>query len=40
MQRTTGLLPIITLTTDFGTTDNYVGALKGVILSINPKVNI
>lgn len=26
--------PIITLTTDFGTTDHYVGALKGAILSI------
>ena len=26
--------PIITLTTDFGTTDHYVGALKGSILSV------
>lgn len=26
--------PIITLTTDFGTTDHYVGALKGAILSL------
>ena len=32
--------PIITLTTDFGTTDYYVGCMKGVILSINPNVNI
>jgi len=27
---------IITITTDFGNTDHYVGAMKGVILSINP----
>ncbi len=27
---------IITLTTDFGTSDAYVGAMKGVILKINP----
>ena len=27
---------IITLTTDFGETDSYVGAMKGVILSIAP----
>lgn len=27
---------IITLLTDFGTTDSYVSAMKGVILSINP----
>ena len=33
-------IPIITLTTDFGTADNYVGCIKGVILSINPNVNI
>lgn len=31
---------IITLTTDFGTSDGYVGAVKGVILSINPKVRL
>ncbi len=31
---------IITLTTDFGIIDPYVGAMKGVILSINPFVNI
>jgi hypothetical protein len=29
---------IITLLTDFGTSDPYVGVLKGVILSINPDV--
>lgn len=28
---------IITLTTDFGLSDSYVGILKGVILTINPK---
>ena len=31
---------IITLTTDFGTNDTYVGIMKGVILSINPTVQI
>jgi S-adenosylmethionine hydrolase len=29
-------LPIITLTTDFGTADGYVGAMKGVILRLAP----
>src|SRR6202050_4670165 len=32
--------PIITLTTDYGTNDHLVGVMKGVILSINPEVNI
>ncbi len=31
---------IITLTTDFGLDDGYVGTLKGVILGINPRVTI
>lgn len=31
---------IITLTTDFGDSDSYVGAIKGVILSINPIATI
>jgi len=31
---------IITLTTDFGHSDYYVGALKGVILSLAPKVQV
>ena len=31
---------LITLTTDFGTDDAYVAAMKGVILGINPKVTI
>jgi S-adenosylmethionine hydrolase len=32
--------PIITLTTDFGTNDYLVGAMKGVILNINPAARI
>jgi S-adenosylmethionine hydrolase len=28
--------PIVTLTTDFGTTDAFVGTMKGVILSVAP----
>lgn len=32
--------PIITLTTDFGANDAYTAAMKGVILSINPRVSI
>ncbi len=31
---------IITLTTDFGTGDGYVGTMKGVILGINPQATI
>ncbi len=31
---------IITLLTDFGSADNFVGVMKGVILSINPKAII
>lgn len=31
---------LITLITDFGSADTYVGVLKGVILSINPSCNI
>ena len=31
---------LITLLTDFGLADYFVGALKGVILSINPSVSI
>lgn len=34
------MAPIITLTTDFGPSDVYVAAMKGVILSINPEANI
>ena len=32
--------PTITLTTDFGTRDSYVGAMKGVILDIAPDTTI
>jgi S-adenosyl-L-methionine hydrolase (adenosine-forming) len=32
--------PVITLLTDFGTADYYVGAVKGAILSVNPNVPI
>jgi hypothetical protein len=32
--------PIITLTTDFGLNDHFVGTLKGVILGIAPEVEI
>ncbi len=31
---------LITLTTDFGINDHYVGAMKGVILNINPQAQI
>ena len=32
--------PIVTLITDFDTTDHFVGTMKGVILNINPDVEI
>jgi S-adenosyl-L-methionine hydrolase (adenosine-forming) len=32
--------PIITLTTDFGTNDHFIGTMKGVILSIEPDAQI
>jgi hypothetical protein len=32
--------PVITLTTDFGSDDAYIAAMKGVILSTNPEANI
>ena len=32
--------PIITLTTDYGTSDHLVGTVKGVILKINPDARI
>ena len=32
--------PIITLTTDFGISDAYVGVMKGVILGINPNAQV
>jgi S-adenosylmethionine hydrolase len=33
-------MSIITLTTDFGTSDSYVGTMKGIILSIAPAVTL
>ena len=33
-------MPIVTLTSDFGWTDYYVGLLKGGLLSKNPNLNI
>jgi S-adenosylmethionine hydrolase len=33
-------IPTITLTSDFGTKDHYVGTMKGVIYGINPEVHI
>ena len=33
-------MPLITLLTDFGVDDEYVGVMKGVILSINPSAII
>ncbi|HSW49811.1 MAG TPA: SAM-dependent chlorinase/fluorinase [Bryobacteraceae bacterium] len=32
--------PIVTLTTDFGLSDHFVGAMKGVILSLEPRARI
>jgi S-adenosylmethionine hydrolase len=32
--------PVVTLTTDFGLNDHFVGTLKGVILNIVPEANI
>ncbi len=32
--------PVATLTTDFGVADHYVGVMKGVMLSINPRATI
>ncbi|MGD9022552.1 MAG: SAM-dependent chlorinase/fluorinase [Deltaproteobacteria bacterium] len=33
-------IPIITLLTDFGLQDEYIGVMKGVILSMNPDVRV
>ena len=40
MKETISAEPIITLLTDFGESDPYSGAMKGVILSICPKARI
>jgi len=34
------LMPLITLTTDFGETDHFAGVMKGVILSLAPRATI
>jgi S-adenosylmethionine hydrolase len=31
---------VVTLTTDFGTSDHFVGVMKGVIININPDVEL
>ena len=36
----TGLTGLITLTTDFGLRDPFVGIMKGIILSINPEARV
>ena len=33
-------IPLVTLTTDFGTADSYVGSMKGVILTIVPAARL
>ena len=33
-------MAIITLTTDFGTSDGYVGSIKGVIASLAPDAKV
>jgi S-adenosylmethionine hydrolase len=33
-------MDLITLTTDFGNADGYLGSMKGVILQINPKARV
>ena len=33
-------IPLVTLTTDFGTADGYVGTMKGVILNIAPDAQL
>src|SRR3989442_12144364 len=33
-------MPLITLTTDFGLTDWFVGTMKGVILGISPQASL
>lgn len=38
--KVTPSLPVITLVTDFGTADYFVGAVKGAILSVNPSAVI
>lgn len=35
-----GHTPVVTLTTDFGLADGYVGVMKGVILGIAPEIHL
>jgi S-adenosylmethionine hydrolase len=35
-----GQIPLVTLTTDFGTADGYVGTMRGVILNIVPNAQL
>jgi hypothetical protein len=35
-----GIVPVITLTTDFGVRDWFVGTMKGVIAGINPEATV
>ena len=35
-----GSVPLVTLTTDFGTADGYVGVMKGVVLGIAPDARL
>ncbi|MEA3341136.1 MAG: SAM-dependent chlorinase/fluorinase [Chloroflexota bacterium] len=35
-----GKIPLVTLITDFGTADSYVGSMKGVILNIAPNAQL
>ena len=35
-----GQIPLVTLTTDFGTVDGYVGTMRGVILNIVPSAQL
>lgn len=34
------MMTVITLTTDFGTNDEYAGVMKGAVLRINPRVTL
>ena len=39
-RRTAGRAGVLTLTTDFGTRDHYVGAMKGVVAALAPQVKV
>jgi S-adenosylmethionine hydrolase len=40
VKRSRGAPPLVTLLTDFGTADGYVGAMKGVIASLAPSARV